>query len=97
VRRTAGDCMSDLGFEGFEQAAIDTLNDKNKLVRWRAAMFLYETGTEKALPALKEAENDSEFEVKLQIRMAIERIAEGEDAKGSVWKQMTEARTGSKE
>ena len=97
VRRTAGDCMSDLGFEGFEQAAIETLNDKNKLVRWRAAMFLYETGTEKALPALKEAENDPEFEVKLQIRMAIARIAEGEDAKGSVWKQMTEARAASKE
>ncbi|WP_342511791.1 conserved virulence factor C family protein [Sporosarcina sp. FSL K6-1522] len=94
VRRTAADCMSDLGFEGFEQAAIETLNDKNKLVRWRAAMFLYETGTEQALPALKAAENDPEFEVKLQIRMAIARIAEGEDAKGSVWKQMTEARTG---
>jgi hypothetical protein len=97
VRRTAGDCMSDLGFEGFEQAAIETLNDKNKLVRWRAAMFLYETGSDKALPALKDAENDPEFEVKLQIRMAIARIEEGEDAKGSVWKQMTEARTISKE
>lgn len=95
VRRTAGDCMSDLGFEGFENAAIVALNDKNKLVRWRAAMFLYETGTETALPALKEAENDAEFEVKLQIRMAIARIAEGEDAKGSVWKQMTEARMAS--
>lgn len=95
VRRTAGDCMSDLGFEGFEAAAIKALNDKNKLVRWRAAMFLYETGTEKALPALREAENDPEFEVKLQIRMAIARIAEGEDAKGSVWKQMTEARMAS--
>lgn len=95
VRRTAGDCMSDLGFEGFENAAIQALNDKNKLVRWRAAMFLYETGTDIALPALKEAENDAEFEVKLQIRMAIARIAEGEDAKGSVWKQMTEARMAS--
>lgn len=92
VRRTAGDCMSDLGFEGFEDAAIKALKDKNKLVRWRAAMFLYETGTEKALPSLKAAENDPEFEVKLQIRMAIARIEEGEDAKGSVWKQMTEAR-----
>jgi hypothetical protein len=92
VRRTAGDCMSDLGFEGFENAAIEALNDKNKLVRWRAAMFLYETGTEKALPALRDVENDPEFEVKLQIRMAIARIAEGEEAKGSVWKQMTEAR-----
>ena len=95
VRRTAGDCMSDLGFEGFENAAIELLKDRNKLVRWRAAMFLYETGTENALPALKEAEEDPEFEVKLQIRMAISRIAEGEDAKGSVWKQMTEARSAS--
>jgi hypothetical protein len=95
VRRTAGDCMSDLGFEGFEDAAIRLLTDRNKLVRWRAAMFLYETGTEKALPALREAENDPEFEVKLQIRMAIARIAEGEEAQGSVWRQMTEARQGS--
>ncbi|WP_438318775.1 virulence factor [Sporosarcina sp. FA9] len=92
VRRTAADCMSDLGFEEFEPAAVKTLCDRNKLVRWRGAMFLYETGTENALPALREAEDDPEFEVKLQIRMAIERIAEGEDAKGSVWKQMTEAR-----
>lgn len=92
VRRTAGDCMSDLGFVEFENAAIEALKDKNKLVRWRAAMFLYETGTEKSLPALKEAEQDPEFEVKLQIRMAIARIEEGEDAKGSIWKQMTELR-----
>lgn len=92
VRRTAGDCLSDLGFEEFEPAAIDLLKDRNKLVRWRAAMFLYETGTQQAIPALKEAEEDPEFEVKLQIRMAIARITEGEDAKGSVWKQMSEAR-----
>ncbi|MFS0576347.1 conserved virulence factor C family protein [Sporosarcina sp. 179-K 3D1 HS] len=92
VRRTAGDCMSDLGFPRFEQAAMEALQDKNKLVRWRAAMYLYETGTEQALPALKQAENDPEFEVKLQVRMAIARIEEGEEAKGSVWKQMTEAR-----
>ena len=97
VRRTAGDCLSDLGFVGFEDAAIELLGDRNKLVRWRAAMFLYETGTEKALPALKEAEDDPEFEVKLQIRMAIARISEGDEAQGSVWKQMTEARIGKKE
>lgn len=93
VRRTAGDCLSDLGFVEFEDAAIELLKDKNKLVRWRAAMFLFESGTEKALPALKEAENDPEFEVKLQIRMAIARIAEGEEAQGSIWKQMAELRT----
>lgn len=90
VRRTAADCMSDLGFVGFEPAAIQLLQDKNKLVRWRAAMFLYETGTERALPALHAAEDDPEFEVKLQIRMAIARIEEGEEAKGSIWRQMTE-------
>lgn len=60
-------------------------------------MFLFETGTEKALPALREAENDTEFEVKLQVRMAIARIAEGEEAQGSIWRQMTELRTGAKE
>lgn len=97
VRRTAGDAISDLGFPEFEPIMMETLKDKNKLVRWRAAMFLYETGTEAALPALKEAENDPEFEVKLQIKMAIARIEQGEDAKGSVWKQMTEARQASKE
>ncbi|MDW0115380.1 virulence factor [Sporosarcina thermotolerans] len=97
VRRTAGDCMSDLGFEGFENAAIESLRDKNKLVRWRAAMFLYETGTETALDALHAAEDDPEFEVKLQVRMAIARIEEGEEAKGSIWKQMTEARVNSVE
>ncbi|HEX5564410.1 MAG TPA: conserved virulence factor C family protein, partial [Sporosarcina sp.] len=95
VRRTAADCMSDLGFEKFEDAAIRALQDKSKLVRWRAAMFLFESGTENALPALKEAQEDPEFEVKLQIRMAIARIEEGEEAKGSVWKQMTEARMAS--
>ncbi|MDR7238575.1 conserved virulence factor C family protein [Neobacillus drentensis] len=92
VRRTAGDCLSDLGFPEAENEMMKALQDKSKLVRWRAAMFLYEAGDEKALPALKAAENDAEFEVSLQIKMAIERIEGGEEAKGSVWKQMTEAR-----
>lgn len=90
VRRTAGDCMSDLGFVEFEPVMIEALKDKNKLVRWRAAMFLYETGTDACLPALRKAEDDKEFEVKLQVKMAIARIEQGEEAKGSVWKQMTE-------
>src|SRR3954466_51530 len=92
VRRTAGDCLSDLGFPEAADEMMEALQDKSKLVRWRAAMFLYEAGDEKALPALKAAENDSEFEVSLQIKMAIERIEGGEEAKGSVWKQMTESR-----
>jgi len=92
VRRTAGDCLSDLGFPEAADEMMLALQDKSKLVRWRAAMFLYEAGDEKALPALKGAENDSEFEVSLQVKMAIERIEGGEEAKGSVWKQMTESR-----
>jgi hypothetical protein len=96
VRRTAGDCMSDLGFPLFEQAMMKALHDRNKLVRWRAAMFLYETGTELALTSLYQAKDDMEFEVKLQVNMAIARIEQGEEAKGSVWKQMTESRTKNK-
>ncbi|MCU9613641.1 conserved virulence factor C family protein [Caldibacillus lycopersici] len=92
VRRTAGDCLSDLGFVEAMDEMIAALKDSSKLVRWRAAMFLYELGDERALPALKTAENDPEFEVALQIKMAIERIEGGEEAKGSVWRQMTEAR-----
>jgi hypothetical protein len=92
VRRTAGDCLSDLGFQEAAAEMTEALKDKSKLVRWRAAMFLYEVGDETSLPALKEAEDDPEFEVSMQIKMAIERIEGGEAAKGSVWKQMTEAR-----
>lgn len=92
VRRTAGDCLSDLGFAEAMEEMAKALADKNKLVRWRAAMFLYELGDESVLPALKAVENDSEFEVTLQVKMAIDRIENGEKARGSVWKQMTEAR-----
>jgi hypothetical protein len=92
VRRTAGDCLSDLGYPEAAGEVMEALQDKSKLVRWRAAMFLFEVGDRLALQALKAAENDCEFEVSLQIKMAIERIEGGEEAKGSVWKQMTEAR-----
>lgn len=92
VRRTAGDCLSDLGFDEAAEEMMKALKDESKLVRWRAAMFLYEVGNKNALPALKDAENDPEFEVSMQVKMAIERIEGGEAAKGSVWKQMTDAR-----
>ena len=92
VRRTAGDTLSDLGYIEAMEAMMEALSDKSKLVRWRAAMFLYEVGNEQALPALKAAEEDPEFEVSLQIKLAIERIEKGEKAGGSVWKQMTDAR-----
>lgn len=90
VRRTAGDCLSDIGDPDAVNPMVKALKDKSKLVRWRAAMFLFETGDKSALPALYEAQDDPEFEVSLQVKMAIERIEKGEAAKGSVWKQMTE-------
>lgn len=92
VRRTAGDCLSDLGFGEAADEMVKALKDESKLVRWRAAMFLYEVGDGSVLSALKEAEDDPEFEVRLQIKLAIDRIEGGSEAKGSVWKQMTESR-----
>ncbi|MOA52142.1 hypothetical protein D3C78_1753870 [compost metagenome] len=72
---------------------IDALSDKNKLVRWRAARFLYEAGDETALEALEIAAKDSEFEISLQAQIALERIQRGEEAAGAVWQQMTAARS----
>ncbi|WP_369405024.1 virulence factor [Piscibacillus salipiscarius] len=90
VRRTAGDCLSDLGFTEAIPKMIEALKDKSRIVRWRAAMFLYEYGDETALPALEDALQDPEFEVRMQAKMALSRIQGGEEAKGSIWKQMME-------
>jgi hypothetical protein len=91
VRRTAGDCLSDLGFKEAIPEMINALADSNRLVRWRAAMFLYEVGDETAIHALQQALNDPEFEVRMQVKMALARIEGGEEAKGSIWHQMTQA------
>ncbi|MEC5425534.1 conserved virulence factor C family protein [Virgibacillus sp. C22-A2] len=91
VRRTAGDCLSDLGFKEAIPEMINTLEDKSRIVRWRAAMFLYEVGDETAIPALQQAMEDPEFEVRMQVKMALARIEGGEQAKGSIWHQMTQA------
>ncbi len=56
VRRTAGDCLSDIGDVESIPVMVEALKDASKLVRWRAAMFLYENGDETVLPALKAAE-----------------------------------------
>lgn len=92
VRRTAGDSLSDIGNPKAIPTMIQALRDKNKLVRWRAAMYLYEVGDESAIEALRAAENDPEFEVAMQVKIALQRIEGGKAAEGSVWKQMTESR-----
>lgn len=94
VRRTAGDAISDIG----DPAAIEqmkiALQDRNKLVRWRAARYMYEVGDETAIDALRSAQDDPEFEVSLQVQLALERIERGEQAEGTVWQQMTRRREG---
>ena len=89
VRRTAGDSLSDLADPRAIPPMTKALKDSNKLVRWRAARFLYETGDESTLPALRESKDDPEFEVRMQIRLAIERIEGGHSAQGPVWQQMS--------
>ncbi|SHF70766.1 conserved virulence factor C family protein [Ornithinibacillus halophilus] len=91
VRRTAGDCLSDLGFTEAIPEMIQSLSDSSRLVRWRGAMFLYEIGDKTAIPALEETLHDPEFEVRMQAKMALARIQGGEEAKGSIWHQMTQA------
>ncbi len=90
VRRSAGDALTDLGDPKAIGPMVETLKDPNKLVRWRASRFLYELGNESVLPALREAQDDGEFEVAMQIRQAIERIESGKVGQGSVWRQMTQ-------
>lgn len=92
IRRTAGDCLSDRGDPAAAKAMAQALGDGSKLVRWRAARFLYEIGDESALEALRLAKDDPEFEVRLQVRMAIERIEGGGAAQGTVWQQMARRR-----
>jgi HEAT repeat protein len=90
VRRSAGDALTDLGDPKAIGPMVETLKDPNKLVRWRASRFLYELGDESVLPALREVQDDGEFEVALQIQQAIERIESGKVGQGSVWRQMTQ-------
>ena len=88
IRRTAGDCISDLGFKEALPEMEKALDDPQKIVRWRAAMFLFEEGGEAQLASLRAHANDSAYEVKLQVEMAISRIENGDEALGSVWKQI---------
>ena len=88
VRRTAGDALSDIGDPEAEKEVVKALFDKNKLVRWRAARFLFEVGTEFALPYLEKASRDKEYEVKLEVKAALDRITRGDKESLPVWKQM---------
>ncbi len=90
VRRTAGDSLSDIGDPSAEVSVCKVLSDKNKLVRWRAARYLAELGTASSLPFLEKALNDSEYEVHLEVKAAIEYIRGDSKAAGPIWKQMSQ-------
>jgi hypothetical protein len=91
VRRTAGDALSDIGSVEAVPSACRALLDPNKLVRWRAARLLADLGTEYALPYLRDALGDSQFEVNLEIESAIERISGGKEASFPMWKKIQES------
>jgi hypothetical protein len=90
VRRTAGDALSDIGDVAAQPAICRALRDSNKLVRWRAARFLSDVGTQDALPFLEQAADDPEFEVRLEIESAIQRIRGGSEGTGPAWKRIVE-------
>ena len=94
VRRSAGDALNDLADPAAVPAMEAALADPNKLVRWRAARFLFELGGKDQLAALARAQDDPEFEVRMQVRQAMERIEGGQAAQGPVWMRMTQQRQG---
>jgi Virulence factor/HEAT repeats/Scaffold protein Nfu/NifU N terminal len=91
VRRTAGDALSDLGNTQASRTMIKTLTDSSNLVRWRAARFLSELGDVSALEPLKQAiEDESEFDVRTEMRAAIERIQAGGETQLPMWMRITQ-------
>jgi HEAT repeat protein len=90
VRRTIGDALSDLGDVAAQPAICQSLVDENKLVRWRAARFLSEVGDKDALPFLEAAAQDPEFEVRLEVEAAIQRISGGAQGLAPAWKRIVE-------
>src|SRR5690625_6819597 len=84
VRRTAGDCLSDLGFTEAMPELILSLSDPIRLVGCRAAMFLFGVGADSAFPALKTALNNLNFEVRMQLKMELVRFKEVKEAEASI-------------
>ena len=92
VRRTAGDALSDLGDPRATTTMGKALADPSKLVRWRAARFLNETGDETAIEALKQAiARESEFDVELEMKAALERIVSGGDRSLPMWMRLSQS------
>ena len=61
-------------------------------MRWRAARFLNETGDESAVEALQKAsERESEFDVRLEMEAASERIRGGGERQLPMWMRLAQS------
>jgi hypothetical protein len=91
VRRTAGDALSDLGDVAAIATMTQALTDPSKLMRWRAARFLNELGDLGAVDALHQAvKSETEFDVRLEMMAALERIEGGGDTLLPMWQRITQ-------
>ena len=91
VRRTAGDALSDIGSDRAMGTMTQALTDASKLVRWRAARFLNELGDQTAVePLHRAAEQESEFDVKVEMMAALERIEAGGNTQMPMWMRLTQ-------
>ena len=91
MRRTAGDALGDIGSPQAMLPVFAALTDPSKLVRWRAARFLTEMGDQMAIEPLRRAvEQESEFDVKVEIMTALERIEVGGDTRLPMWMRLTQ-------
>lgn len=91
VRRTAGDALSDLGDIHAMAAMCQALEDPSKLVRWRAARFLNEMGDQSTVDALQRAvEREAEFDVRIEMMAALERIEGGGETQLPMWLRITQ-------
>ena len=92
VRRTAGDALSDLGNPQAVAAMVAALRDASSLVRWRAARFLNELGDASAIEPLTQAdEAESEFDVRVEMTAAIDRIQAGKASQLPMWMRISNA------
>ena len=90
VRRTAGDALSDLGDTQASEAMISALKDSSALVRWRAARYLNERGEASAVrPISLAAAAESEFDVRIEMAAAIDRIRLGETSQLPMWMRIS--------
>ncbi|MGB3293469.1 MAG: virulence factor [Phormidesmis sp.] len=92
VRRTAGDALSDLGNPQASEAMVTALGDASALVRWRAARFLNELGNANAVEPLKQAADaESEFDVRVEMTAATDRIQAGKSSQLPMWMRISSA------